>query len=207
MSDRRLFYVAGEPGVGKSTLMREVTSGWSRAYLEKEPGRAPARDLLADTTHAGQGRIVAVEIGRVREQFSGTDALPSNCIDDAVAYLQSGLAAREAPLLLAEGARLSVRRFLQAAVNAGWRVQLLHIEGEELAAERRTNRAHWLRRPEQNPSWVKGRRTACRKLAAEAPSWGVEVLAASAEALEQDDAYREAVVRTAREGAPDYIPR
>jgi hypothetical protein len=197
VSDRRLVYLSGEPGVGKSTLMREVTADWQRAYLPKEPGLAPARDLLADTRPPGT--IRAVEIGRQRDQFSGTDALPSNCIDDATAYFATGQAAREAPLILAEGSRLAVRRFLVSAVDTGWRVQLLHLHGEELAAERRAARARWLRRPEQNPAWVKGRRTGCLNLATHAPDWGVEVLVVDAARLETDDTYRAAIIDTCRD--------
>lgn len=201
MADRRLVYLSGEPGVGKSTLMREVTAPWARVYLPKEPGAAPARDLLGNVTEQ-PGGIVAVELGRVRDSFSGTDALPSNCIDDACVYLASGQAAREAPLLLAEGARLANRRFLTAALDAGWRVQLLHLDGEDLAAERRSSRARWLRKPEQNPAWVKGRRTSARRLAAEAASWGAEVLVVDAAKLEHDDDYRAAVIHTVRGDSP-----
>lgn len=200
MGDRRLVYVSGEPGTGKSFLMREATADWLRAYLPKEPGVAPHRDLLARPEPPGG--IVAVELGRVRDQGSGTDALAPNCVEEAVAYVLSGLAAREAPLILAEGARLSVRPFLEAAVHAGWRVQLLHVEGAEVAAERRANRARWLRRAEPNPSWIKGRQTAARKLATEGPSYGVEVLTVNAASLEDDDAYRAAVIATMRGDSP-----
>jgi hypothetical protein len=204
VADRRLVYLSGEPGVGKSTLMREATSCWQRLPLPKDPGRAPARDLLGDIA---TGRIAAVELGRQRDTFSGTDALPSNCIDDAETWLRSGQAARHAPLLLAEGARLANRRFLTAAVESGYRVDLLHLSGMAVAAERRANRARMLNRPQQNPSWVKGRRTAAANLALAAPDWGVQVLVVDAPRLETDLDYRDAVIATIRGSHPDFTPR
>lgn len=207
MSDLRLVYVSGEPGVGKSTLMREVTAGWERIYLPKEPGRAPARDLLFDRT-APSGVASAVELGRIRDAFSGTDALPSNCIDDACWWLTSGKAADEAPLVLAEGARLANQRFIRTALNNGYRVQLLHLQGMALAAQRRADRARTLGKDEQNPAWVKGRRTAAANLALYAPTWGVEVLVVDAAKLMTDHGYHDAVIATCRgQMRTDSTPR
>lgn len=196
MSDLRLVYLSGEPGVGKSTLMRQITEDWTRIFMPKEMGGPPCRDLLFD--HDRPQQAVAVELGRIRDTFSGTDALPSSVISEAEQWLTSGRAAREAPLVLAEGARLANRRFLTCAVNTGYRVQLMHLSGLALAATRRATRAQSLSRPEQNPSWVKGRRTASATLALAAPDWGVEVLVVDANQLLGDDAYRNAVIATAR---------
>lgn len=196
MSDLRLVYLSGEPGVGKSTLMRQITEDWTRIYMPKEMGGPPCRDLLFD--HARPAQAVAVELGRIRDTFSGTDALPSSVIGEAELWLTSGRAAREAPLVLAEGARLANRRFLTCAVTTGYRVQLLHLSGLALAAQRRATRARTLGKPEQNPSWVKGRRTAAANLALAAPDWGVESLVVDAEKLTTDDTYRNAVIVTAR---------
>jgi hypothetical protein len=171
-----LLYVSGEPGVGKSTLMAELTVRWERLPLPGSPS-APARDLLR-VTAPGEltPRVVAVELGRRRDSFSGTDALPQTVIDAAEVYLASGQAARETALLLAEGARLANRRFLQAALEAGWRVILAHLDGAEVAAARRRARAEELGVPEQDPSWVAGRRTAAANLADLLRAWGCPVL-------------------------------
>jgi hypothetical protein len=205
MADLRMVYLSGEPGVGKSTLMQEITRGWQRLHLPREPSRAPARDVLAD--NRPPGRIVAVEIGRQRGAFSGTDALPSDCINDACTYLISGQAAREAPLLLAEGARLANLRYLCAAVDAGYRVQLLHMHGEELAARRRSYRARDLAKPEQNAAWVKGRRTASARLAEAAVAIGADVLLVDASKLEDDLDYHDAVINTVRGSHANLTPR
>lgn len=155
-----LVYLSGEPGAGKTTLMRELTGRW-RATQHDPDARGPAR-LMYDTA----GGVVAVELGRRRESFSGTDALPSSVIASAVGYLSEP----EAPLILAEGARLANLRFLNAALDAGHRVVLAHLTNPAIAASRRTRRAVLLGVPEQNPSWVKGRRTAAANLAERAPA-------------------------------------
>jgi hypothetical protein len=195
MSDLRLVYLSGEPGVGKSTLMREITADWERIYLPKEPGKAPHRDLLFD--RGTPNVCCAVELGRLRESASGTDALEASCITEAETWLHSGQAARESSLILAEGSHLAHRRFLTDAVQAGWRVQLLHLQGPNLAAHRRSARTRVLDRPE-NQTWIKNRRTAAANLALHASAWGVEVLLVDAARLVSDHDYHDAIIGTAR---------
>jgi hypothetical protein len=174
-----LVYMSGEPGVGKSTLMGDLTAAWRRHPLPD----APARDLLLAP---GTLRPLAVELGRRRDAFAGTDALPSAVIGAAEHYVRSGRAADEAPLLLAEGARLANLRFLRAATDTGYTVTLLHLYGERVAAARRAARAHRLGRPEQNDAWVRGRRTAAVNLANAAPDLGVRVVPVDVDRLHRD---------------------
>lgn len=205
MSDRRLVYLSGEPGVGKSTLMREVTAGWDRVHLPRESGQAPHRDLLFD--RAAPAHPYAVELGRLKDTVSGTDALALDCINEAEEWLRSGQAARESSLILAEGSRLAHRRFLTDAVDTGWQVQLLHLSGLALAATRRANRGRLLGKPDRSDAWVKGRRTAAANLALAAPDWGVQVLVIDANRLIGDHDYHEAVIATCRGSHPDLTPR
>lgn len=179
MSDLRLVYLSGEPGVGKSTLMARLTEPYERHPLDPAGAVAPARDLLVAGPHQ---HIAAVELGRRRDAFSGTDSLPSAVIGAACAYVASGLAASEAPLLLAEGARLANRRFLGTAVDAGWQVTLVHLYGTRLAAARRLARAQQLGRKPQNESWVKGRATAAVNLANAAEGLGCRLITLNVEA-------------------------
>ncbi len=157
-ADLRLIYLIGEPDVGKTTVMRHLTARWTRVPAAGQP----ARELLVDPQ---LGTIDAVELGRQRGLFSGTDALPMNAVVAAERYLCSGQAASEATLLLAEGARLACRRFLVAAVVAHWRPVLIHLVAPEAAAPRRKERGTM-----QNPSWVRGAATRARRLADDPPS-------------------------------------
>jgi hypothetical protein len=180
----RLLYLCGEPGVGKTWTMDRLTEHWSRLPLAPEAD-APARDALVDD---GTGAVAAVELGRRRDAFSGTDALPQTVITVAETYLTSGRARAETNLLLAEGARLANLRFLGAAADSGWLVLLVNLIGPELAAERRAKRAAALGRPEQAASWVTGRRTACANLAiAAALLPGLAVYTADASSPPLDD--------------------
>lgn len=171
-----LIYLSGEPGVGKSSLMAELTRPWTRLPVNGTPD-GPARDLLIQADPADlTPRVVAVELGRRRDSFSGTDALPQTVINVAELYLTTGKAAEETSLLLAEGARLANRRFLQAALEADWRLIFVHLANPAAAGERRRARAAALGVPEQHPSWVLGRRTSATNLAAAVAEWGCTVL-------------------------------
>jgi hypothetical protein len=158
MSPPVLVYVIGEPGVGKSTAMRMATEGLQRAPI---PG-APVREVLL---HPVTAVVAGIELGRRRPGgFSGTDALPMNAVVAAEEYLVSGRAADETRLLLGEGARLGNRRFLAAAADAGWAVNLVTVIGPETAIRRRQARG-----THQNPAWVKGAATSAARLASNPP--------------------------------------
>ena len=159
---RRLLYLVGEPGAGKSALMARLTEGHPRVPLS---GGGLARDLIVDPRC---GEVVAVELGRRRGAFSGTDALGMTVIGAAEAYLPRC----EAPVLLAEGARLGNARFLTSARRAGYAVTLVLLDHDDAPAWRRA-RADRLGKT-QDQSWVAGRRTASRRLA-DAPPDGVTV--------------------------------
>lgn len=143
--------------------MAALTARWR--LLGELPG--PGRTLLGSP----RGQVAAIELGRRRRGgFSGTDALPMAIVGQAESYLRSGQAAAETSLLLAEGARLAVRRFLVAAVESGWDVHLAHLTGPpEVAAARRAARGST-----QSPSWVRGAATRAARLADD-PGPGVTV--------------------------------
>ncbi|ACF05006.1 adenylate kinase [Mycobacterium phage Nigel] len=155
----RMIYLVGQPGSGKSTLMAALTKGLVRCSIDTE---APVpHDLLLDRV---TGCAVGAEIGKQRGAFSGTDALASSIIDKAVPWVQS----HPYDLLLAEGARLANKRFIQAAADAGYAVMLGLLDHDQADAWRK-KRSKAIGR-EQNPSWVKGRLTASRRLAEAYPS-------------------------------------
>jgi hypothetical protein len=179
-----LIYLSGEPGVGKSSLMAELTRDWSAVAIPATPD-APARVAYFTAERPPptepspwweRPELRAVELGKRRAAFSGTDALPQTVINVAELYLQSGRAERETGLLLAEGARLANKRFLQAAIESGWRLIFVHLANAAAAGERRRARAAELGKPEQHVSWVLGRRTAAANLAGEVAGWGCHVI-------------------------------
>ncbi len=159
-SDKTLVYVSGAPGSGKSTLMAHLTRACPR-----DTRLTPfAHDVLH--LPAGDGST-AVELGRRRETFSGTDALSMSVQPRAVAFLTEW----PGTLLLGEGDRLANMNFLGAAWRAGYTVHLIHLHTpQELLDERCAERGS-----EQNPQWRAGRVTKAIRLAATAEAIGFAV--------------------------------
>lgn len=170
MTTARLVYVVGQPGAGKSTLMAALTREYHRTQVE---GPVP-HDIL---THPVTGAVVGAEMGRRRETFSGTDALASSIITQAVPWIQ------HVPytLLLGEGARLGNQRFLLAARGAGYCVTLALVD-HELAETWREARSNVLQRT-QNEAWVRGRHSASVNLARAMESHSVQVVRGHPDAL------------------------
>jgi dephospho-CoA kinase len=133
----RMVYLIGEPGIGKTTLMRELTGRLGPAVEMTKP--------LAHRLGAGW-----LELGRQRGTFSGTDGLSMSVQPLAVAWLRT-LPSR---LVLGEGDRLGNASFMEmVGVYADVRLAALTAP-PEVGEERRRNR------PQQftfNPTWVKGR--------------------------------------------------
>jgi hypothetical protein len=168
----KMIYLVGGPGAGKSTLMAALTAGRERLTVEQPV----AHDLLIDPV---TGEAGALEIGRRRPAFSGTDALASSIIERAVPWIGT----RPARLVLGEGARLGNARFLSAAVAAGYAVTLAWLTHGSQEDWRR-GRAAALGK-EQNPSWVAGRVTASARLA-QSPPAGVTVVLGHPDELEPE---------------------
>lgn len=144
-----LVYIFGEPGVGKSTLMRTLLNG-----LPAHPSDKPV-------PHIWYGDGLAMELGARRESFSGTDAMAMSIQRKAEAYLHE----QPARLVLAEGDRLANDLFFRQVQSAGYRLWLVHLWGEPgLVSVRRFRRGS-----QQNDRWVAGRRTKAYRLAGR---WG-----------------------------------
>jgi ribose 1,5-bisphosphokinase PhnN len=149
-----LLYLVGPPGVGKSTLMAEITAGLHRVPYS---GPVPHDGLYRRMTPPETARSVGVEIGKRRESFSGTDALGMAVQPKAVEWI----ARRPHALVLGEGARLGTVGFLHAARSAGYRVIVVHLDSDEATlAARRLQRGS-----RQNEQWVRGATTRARRLA------------------------------------------
>ncbi len=78
-----LLYVCGAPGVGKSTVMRQLRSSWDCEVMSEPP--VPHVRLR----HLNTGRIMGVELGVPRENFPGTDALSMSISPYALQFLST----------------------------------------------------------------------------------------------------------------------
>lgn len=166
---RTLVYLSGAPGAGKSTLM---------AHLTRHCGRTPitgiiAHDLLNLPIQAALpvGRYAsAVELGRRRETFSGTDALSMSVLPQAEQYLARPGLART--LVLGEGDRLANMRFFTSARTLGWDLTVIHLNAPESLLDTRCA----ARGSTQSQTWRNGRYTKARNLVRTATEHGIPVV-------------------------------
>ncbi|QGH75255.1 terminase small subunit [Mycobacterium phage Quesadilla] len=169
----RLIYLTGQPGSGKSALMARLTEGFDRIAIAP-PETPVAHDQLVRKVPGGYDdgtiEIIGAELGKRRELFGGTDALPSSIIEKAVPWVE------DAPyrLILGEGSRLSNKRFLLAGVRGGYEVTLVLLDHPS-AEEWRLERSQEIGRT-QDASWVQGRLTASRNLATWAEEQALDVM-------------------------------
>lgn len=146
----RLLYLIGAPASGKSTLMAALRTGYD---LTPRAGTVPHTLLV----HPGTGAVAGIEIGRVREKFSGTDALRMDIHPLACEWVKT----TTWPLVLAEGNRLATRAFLTTAA-AQYEVHLAHLTapGEILDQRCAARGSH------QSATWRRGAASRARNLAA-----------------------------------------
>lgn len=137
----RILYVIGEPGAGKSTLMRALTAPLLQQSM---PEPVPHRALSLE-----HRRAHAAELGVRRDRFSGTDALSMSIQPKAVRWLEG----EPYPLIVAEGDRLANGKFFDAVLGMGAELAVLHVWAQaSVTAARRAGRGG-----RQNPAWVQGR--------------------------------------------------
>ena len=140
----RLVYVIGEPGVGKSTLVRRTL----------EPLTAtPERKPFAHVHYYRESELVLTQLGAEDPMFPGTDRLSMGVLPAAIEFVNTS----HSPLILAEGDRLATRKFLDAVEREVLLVRC--VAPQSVIEARRAARGS-----DQSPSWLAGRRTKINRL-------------------------------------------
>ena len=147
-------YLIGEPGVGKTTISLELAA----KYQTQPPTRLHKQLWGQELT---KGHITkGVLLGKPKPPFSGTDTLGMSVTPDATEW------AKNPPyrLIIAEGARLANERFLTQLAQTT-NLHIIYLTADN-AHQRRQQRQNQHQTPPQNPTWIQGRKTAARNLAA-----------------------------------------
>ena len=133
-----VLWVVGEPGVGKTSVVRPMLGG--PLTLVMRPKWTVGAAICAAGHYTGG-------------KFDGSDTLPIGDIKMALAYWAECL--RDKPLTVLDGDKLSTANALALVRDAGATVRCVHLTAPaELVAARRARRG-----TSQDPAWVRGRRT------------------------------------------------
>lgn len=173
-----LMMVTGEPGVGKSTLVEELTRGV----------RVETLDEPFEYRHYPDAGVT--EIGIRREGFPGTDAYAMNIQPQVLAFLSN----KRPSLVLVEGDRLANGKFLGWCRDVlGYKLWLYNLYGYDVAEQRRASRGHVF-----DESWLKGRQTKVEKLAYTWNAIALDADATPAELVERIENPVAAALKAAR---------
>lgn len=159
--EQTVLFVVGAPGVGKTTLVRELLGKNPydgeiayEPFLVSKPKWSIYRSKAGDHLACAAGHYTG-------GTFDGADTVPYNGVKEALEYWNSSLFLT--PLTVFDGDRFShqgVLNFFNKEVG-GLRVRAVHLEApEEVLVERRK-----VRGSNQNASWMKGRVTKAERFA------------------------------------------
>lgn len=147
---KRLCYLIGVPGSGKTTLMTAVLAPFDGIEADKPLPHVSFRN----------GRVAW--LGKQRPPFGGTDALAMNIQPKVLAWMQSPMAP---DWIIGEGDRLGCQSFFRESERIGYQLQVLWLDTPlAVAAARREERRLSIGAEPQNERWVGGRVTKVERL-------------------------------------------
>lgn len=141
---KRLLYLVGIPGSGKTTLMAAALAG--------VPSLGEASKPFAHVVYPR-----GCQLGRLRSKFSGTDALSLSVQPRVLEWL-----AGPCPYIniVGEGDRLGNHSFFSGVQNLGWELTVVYLDTpESVALERCAARGS-----NQDKAWWRGRVTKVHNL-------------------------------------------
>jgi|694.fasta_scaffold00746_17 hypothetical protein len=154
---KTLAYLFGQPGSGKTTLMRAI-SGRGKPLYEAD---TPVKHRAFTSPH-GTFSV----LGGDAAPFGGTDTLSYTAVGNSPRWLSALSLCNAGGLVFAEGDRLANLRFFAAAAER-YALFAFYLDCDnKVAASRRNQRARQHSLPLQSDVWVKGRVTKHANLAA-----------------------------------------
>jgi hypothetical protein len=157
---RHMLYLIGEPGAGKTTLVRRLTRNVACTV-----GKAPH---VTWTQYSPK----VIQLGHDRGVFGGTDALGMAAQKHVIAWLNDGGRAHQ--YVLAEGDRLANAKFFEAVKELGFKLTVACVTvPEDVLAARREERNARIGKA-QDERWLKTRATKVANLVAAGwvePAW------------------------------------
>jgi ABC-type dipeptide/oligopeptide/nickel transport system ATPase component len=109
---KSIIAVIGAPGTGKSTVMKSWMQHWEWEYH---------RTGLLD--HYTSGDLIVLGRYDEGETFGGTDRLAMNVMPEAIQFLQD----TEEKIIILEGDRLNSSKFFNAALEAGYELNIINL--------------------------------------------------------------------------------
>jgi hypothetical protein len=149
-------YCIGGPGSGKSTTLTRALRYLEWSMLDEEVALYGL--LKGHLMVAPDGQVSGRYLGRLRMEFSGTDALSFGVHPDAVKWAKTPAVSRLS-LVAGEGARLTTTEFIRSLAAHTRLVLVMCRTSPELLTKRR---------PEQKHAWQAGRSTAAENVFAAA---------------------------------------
>lgn len=143
MPDRKLLYIIGAPGVGKTTVVRKL--------LRKVKGEYQREPYVYFTSY-GNG---CIQLGYDRENFGGTDTLGMA----VQKHLQEWLLGCDYTHILAEGDRLANKKFFDWCLESGFTLKIVCLEVSDSVAQKRLDARNAKIGKTQNARWIKTRRS------------------------------------------------